>query len=182
MMQQPPSAAPAGPAPPQKQATPEQQQAFDKIYAMSAVALYSEPFVETAKEALVTSPDIVDGLARVASSVGFRVYKAAAEQNADPEPIVLLSAGRQFMTEVADYARVLGREVSEDEEETAFYSASDIFREEMKAAGLLTDEELEQEALSAQDMVPPEELSRHEQRMTGARDRLKQTMMGGQKP
>lgn len=164
---------------PEKQATPEQQQQFDKFFAMCKASLFSEEFLQPGAKILQGAPTIVDGMARIGASIGGRIYMKAAEQGEIIDSIAVIEAGRLVMSEVADFARMFGHEVSDEQVEDAYYMAADLMRQMLDDAGMLDHDMIDQELDSIKGVFSEEEILPFEERRIKGKAAMKEGMMKG---
>lgn len=165
----------------EKQATPEQQQMFDKFFSMCSMILFGDNFLEKGAKMLQGAPNVVDGMAQIGSAIGTRVYSQAAKEGQVIEPIVVIEAGRKFMGEVAEFAMALGYEVSEEQAEDAYYLAADMMRKSLESAGLLDMESFTAEAEQIRGQVGEEQMQPFAERMNAVKQRSVDGMMGARK-
>ncbi len=151
--------------PEQRQATPEQQEKYNRLYGLSMLALYDEKFMQTAAKMLSTAQSKPDAMARIAAGIGIKIFTKSVEQGDPIEPIIMVEAGREFMGEIAEFAQRIGIQVSPEDMETAYYMASDMVRNHMEKSGLIDVEALANEAEQARSMFDEQELSGEMQRV-----------------
>lgn len=171
--------APAEPFP-QKKATPEQEQQFEKFVGMSMTILFSDKFLERGAKMLKSSEDIIEGMAQIGAAIGTRVYSQAAKEQQEIEPIVVVEGGKVFMDEVRKFAEALGHEVTDEDVEDAYYRAADIMRQALDNAGLLDREAMAAEAEQARQMISEEQMQPFIDRKAKRKEKTMQAMMGGQ--
>ena len=167
---------------PQKEATPEQQEAYNRFYAKSVEVLFSDRFLEKGAKILKESPTVVDGMARIGAAIGTRIYMMARERNQTIEPIVVVEAGREVMGEVAEFARALGHEVSQEQLDDAYFLAADMMRQMLDDAGALDKEGMEREAAELRQHFGPEQFQPFEDRKARAKQAMTAAMMPGGQP
>lgn len=124
-------------------ATPEQQAQYNKFVAMALLALYDDKFMPKAQAMLEKSPNVVDGMASLATAIVSRIYMAAKQQGSDIPPEVVLHGGYEIMAEIGEFANAIGIQgVGEEQVENAYYLAADKFRSTLDANGMLDKEQL----------------------------------------
>lgn len=109
---------------------PEMLEQAKLVLGNGITALYSAKFREKAMQMIQKSPTPAAGIARVAATIGGRIFHAAKEKGDAISPEVLAVAGLDLVQEVAEFAEKFADvEVSEEVIEDAFYVASDNLRE-----------------------------------------------------
>lgn len=160
----------------EKKATPEQEQAFEKFYATVVSLLFSDQFVEKGAKILSDASTVVDGMARIGSAIGTRVYLQAWKENDIIEPIVVVEAGRKAMEDVAEFAKALGYESTDEEIEDAYLMAADLMRKMLQDAGAWDEDNIKREASLLRDMVPDEDIEPYQERMANSRNAIKEKL------
>lgn len=121
-----------------KKATPEQQQKYNEFVSFSMQALYDEKFMGNAIKLIKTARSPVEGIARVAASVASRVYISAKKNGYDLPGEVILHGGAEVLELVKEMAEASGvAALDEDQTESAFYLAADIFRSSLDGRGMI---------------------------------------------
>lgn len=129
-----------------RQASPEEQAEYNKFVAMGVLMLYDKRFMETAREILEKSPQIVDGMARLGAAIATRIYTGAKKQGQEIPAAVILHGGWELMHEVKEFAVVAGfGDITEEDTENAYYMAADMFRSSLDGTGDLDPEAGQQE-------------------------------------
>lgn len=130
----------------------EQQAAYNRFVGFSLVHLWDEGFMKNAIEILKKAPDITDGMARVTITVGTAVYKKAKEQGADIPDEVVLHGGWEILNNVADMARDIGLQVTDEDVEDAMHDAATMFMEIGSKEGWIDQQKIEAGAAELQEM------------------------------
>lgn len=164
---------------PEKQATPEQQASFDKFLAASRSLLFDDSFLEKGANIMSQAATTVDGMARIGASIASRIYMQAAKEGEIIETIVLVEAGRVFMNDIADFAKALNHEVSEDDIDDAYLMAADMVRKTLDDSGLLDREMMEKEAAQAREIFTEEDFNPIRERMAKSRQAVSDNMIPG---
>ena len=164
---------------PQRQATDEQQAQYNKFYAKTVELLFNEQFLQAGAKLLQQAPTVVDGMARIGATVASRVYMQAAKEGAPPEPIVVIESGREIMAEVADFAKALEYEVSDEDIETAYYMAADLMRQTLVDAGVIDEEAMLDEASELGKSYPPDQMQPITDKVAAARAGIGEAIRGG---
>lgn len=135
-----------GEQPAARQATPEEQQQYNQFVGMSMTLLYSEKFMPRAIEMLKSEKTTMEGVAKVAAQVAFRVYSDAKKRNIDMPASVVLHGGMELVQLVIELA--LAAQIPPmppEEEQMAFYGAADKFRELLESNNMVDPEMMRQE-------------------------------------
>lgn len=142
-------------------ATPEEQELYDRFVLMAHMALYSQQSVEKNAQHLAEG-DRVQAAADIISGIALRVSANARDKGVEIPGEVLFHAGMEFAEEVCgDFAKmVLGEELSEEETQNAFYAAVDKFGKSERATGAYTDEMAADDVNAIKQMADNGELDR----------------------
>lgn len=143
--QQPQANQPAPTQPQQKEATPEQVEDYKKFVGASIVMLYSKKFMKAADKMLEADPDVSEGMAKIGSTIAFKILSDARKQGSDIDPAAILHGGWAVMQAIKEYASLDGRDVSDEQAEMAFYMAADMLRSSMEGAGMVDRDMLKNE-------------------------------------
>jgi hypothetical protein len=110
---------------------------------------------------------IEDGMARLAVAVATRVYDAADEAGQEIPLEIVLVGGLQVMEAVVEFTQQTGvGEVTDEEAETAFYIAADMFRGHLDGQGKIDHEEMAQTLEQIRAEQGDEPINRVQDRLT----------------
>lgn len=127
-----------------RQASPEEQQVYNQFVGLSMILLYDKKFMETALELLRKERTTMEGVAKVAALVAFRVYEDGQKKGREIPAAVVVHAGMEVVGLVAEMAMAAGlKSMNEQETELAYYGAADHFRDLIEKAGLANPEQME---------------------------------------
>ena len=152
----PPEAAPT--APPAeggqvRQATQEEQQMYNQFVGLSMTLLYDKKFMQTAIERIGSEQTVMEGVARVAALVAFRVFTEGKKQGRDIPASVVVHAGMEVVALVDEMAHAAGFDpMSDEERELAYYGAADQFREMLERDGQIDPAQLEADRVELEAM------------------------------
>lgn len=138
--------APQGMAPQSEGATeasPEEQQTYNRFVAMAVMALSSEALLPKTIEMLQAAQDPAQGIAEVSAAMTRRVYDQARKDGTQIPGDIILPAAQEVVEYTGELAEAAGIEgITEDVLTDAYYRTLDIIAEGM---------DLDQEAM-AQDV------------------------------
>lgn len=173
----PPGAAPAGApdagAPADMQdASPEEQEVYNRVVALGMLAIYNEKMMPRTVEFLKSAPDPVDAVAEVAAAIAGRVYAQAKEDGTDIPGDVLLPAGHEIVAETAALAHHAGvASLDEGQVDAAFYKAAEKFSQNARQMGIYGPEQEEQDRAELSRMVSSGELDGIMQQIAGVQQK-----------
>lgn len=132
-------------------ATPEEQQAYEQFVANAMNLIYSEKNDYAMMKKIVErlrlgvdnekTKDPIEALASVASNVFMRVVDSATKKGVQINPDVMMQAGFDIVSDLADLSkRTKVYTYSTEEVEGAYYQAADMVRAQMQQAGMLDAE------------------------------------------
>lgn len=120
--------------------TPEMQDEYTKFVSLGILMLLNEKTLTATVELFEETPNVVDSVAQVASSIVVRLYASAKQQGQEVSPEVVLHGGWEILNETAALAAKAGaQELTPDEIEDAFYIAADKVRAMMEKEGLIDE-------------------------------------------
>jgi hypothetical protein len=129
---------PAGEAmggPQRANATPEQQEAYNRFVGQALLHVFGDEKVMT-KILDQIGDDPVQDVGRTAANIGFVVLKKAEAAGETVPPEVILHGGQEIVGVLAEMAKAGKRiEMTPDDIEKAYYVAADIFRQMMQGEG-----------------------------------------------
>jgi hypothetical protein len=121
-----------------KQATPEQQEVYNRFVAQAMNLMYDKKTMPKLTQLLEGGGDPIEGLARATVLVTARVATAAEEAGEQLDGDVLFNAGAEIFNQLADVSDAAGLgDFANDRDalESAYFRALDEFRELMEGAG-----------------------------------------------
>jgi len=109
-------------------ATPQEQEIYDRFLSMAVIALHDDKMLPKTVEFLRSAPSPVEGIAEVASQLTLRVYTEARDKGMDVPGDILLNAGAEVIEAVVEVVEEAGiATISEEQMEVAMYAAADKF-------------------------------------------------------
>ena len=187
----PPPAAAGGPAPMPStgqsppdmggadQASPEEQDAYDRFVGRAMQFIYGDAFDKVLKM-LQAGDDPIDGLAVTAASIVSRVQDAAEQAGQKLSGDILLHGGAEIVADlamIATKAKIHDFEQSPKDFEAAWYRALDEYRVMRQAAGKIDQNIAKQDLATLQQADQTGELATLMQRMQS-----RQAAPGGGEP
>lgn len=131
-----------------QQASPEEQQQYDRFVARAMQLMYSEQMRPKVRELLAGEGDPIEGLARASSMIIVRVALAAEKAGEKLMGDVVFEAGKSIIEDLAEYATKWGIhdfETNSKDLEGAYFRALDMFRVMMQQAGRAKPEAFKQD-------------------------------------
>lgn len=184
MPQQAQPAPPMGDAPPQpgaatvRRASPEEQQLYNQFVGLSMILLYDKKFMQTAIDTIRKENTVMEGVAKVASLVAFRVFSDGKKKGKEIPASVVVHAGMEVITLVAEMAMAAGFDpMTEQETELAYYGAADQFRTLLEQGGMVEPGQMEADRAELEAMQQDGRLAEIMQQIQAG-----QTQMAGPKP
>lgn len=160
-----------------RQASAEEQQLYNRFVAQTMLLLYDDKFMPTALEMVRKATTPMEGIARVVSAVGMRVFKAAQEAGDQIPGSILLHAGLEVTGLAAEMAAAAGlKPLTPEEIEAAFYLAAEKFAAAAKSAGMVDEGVMAEDAQKIAEMAESQPAQEHFQNLYGA------LSGGGQQP
>lgn len=127
-----------------RRASPEEQQLYNQFVGLSMTLLYDKKFMQTAIDTIRKENTVMEGVAKVSAMVAFRVYSDGREKGKEIPASVVVHAGMEVITLVAEMAMAAGFEpMTEQETELAYYGAADQFREMLEKGGMVDPAQME---------------------------------------
>lgn len=145
---------PAGPGagPPTEEAgnvSPEEQAEYEQFVTNGMQLMYNEELMPQLLERIEGAGNPVEGLANAAAMVVMRLEDSAEGQERAISEDVKFHGGTELLEQMAELAQEAGiHEYSEEEVESAFYLALDIYRSTRQEQGKLSMDEINQEMQS----------------------------------
>lgn len=131
-------------APQVRRASPEEQQIYNMFVGMCMVLLWDTKFMQTAIEVIRKANTTMEGVAKVAAMVAFRVFSEGKSKGQEIPASVVLHGGMEVIDQVVELSLAAGFEPMTDQEvEMAHYGAADYFRDYVEKAGLADPEQME---------------------------------------
>lgn len=123
---------------------PDEQQAYDTFVGNGMELLYNENVMPKLLESIRSAEDPAEGLGNAVATLVMRLDDSASKAGQEISGDVKLHAAKELLEQMAEVAEEAGvHEYSEEEMESAFYSALDTYRTTRQAEGKLNPEEFQ---------------------------------------
>jgi hypothetical protein len=135
--------APVGLSADAQQASPEEQELYDRFVSKAFMLIYDDGFLPKAVDMLGGEGDPMEGLARLTSTVVMQVMKAAQAGGQDLPGDVIFHGAKEVFEDLADLSRQAGVfDYSQDPDklEGAYFRALDHFRMALQGEGGINEE------------------------------------------
>ncbi len=151
-------------------ASPEEQDLYDRVVAMAITMIWSKKMMPKTLKLIEQSDDPVNAVAEVVSQVGTRVYSKAKKDGIDIPGDILLHAGEEMVEEVINLAETAGvAEFTPQQAEAAFYAAADKFGQTGRKMGVYSDEQAQSDMAELDRMADAGELDEMVSQIKAAR-------------
>lgn len=117
-------------------ATPEEQDMYDRATALALMALYDEGMLQEVAQTVSEDEAPAEAMGEIAASLTLRVYKEAEDQGVQLSGEVLMHSGAEIVEHIADIAKRVGVPVDEAMMEQAYYHGLDMFRSLAQQSGI----------------------------------------------
>jgi hypothetical protein len=135
-----------------QQASPEEQELYNRFVARMMQHLYDERTFPRLLEDMRTMEDAPAELGMMAATVAFTVMQKAKRAGTKIPGDVLLHGGAEMVGQLVEvYGRATGQELPPDQAEAVLYHAADRFRELAASSGDIDQQEI---AAAMQDFAP----------------------------
>lgn len=136
-----------------RQASPEEQQLYNQFVGLSMILLYDKKFMQRAIEMIRAEQTVMEGVAKVAALVAYRVYEDGQKKGKEIPASVVVHAGMEVIQLVSEMAMAAGFEpMNEQETELAYYGAADKFRDLMEKSGMIDPAQLDADRAEIEQM------------------------------
>lgn len=128
----------------QPNVSPDEQAAYDQFVGNGMELLYNEAVMPKLLESVRSTEDPAEGLGNAVATLVMRLDDSASKAGQEISGDVKLHAAKELLEQMAELAEEAGiHKYTEEEMESAFYFALDIYRNTRQAEGKIKPEELQ---------------------------------------
>ena len=152
-------------------ATPEEQQMYDRFISMSMMALYDKKMMPKMMKMIESTPDDpVEGIAEVGAQIAMRVVNKAKDDGIDIPGDIILHAGEELIELIVELVEESGiAQVAPEQAEAAFLTAADKFGKMSREAGSYSKEQEQTDTAELERMSGAGEIDSMVQQMSAGR-------------